>query len=76
MKRAFHSVRAPKNFKVQVAEHSDNGTLLFLEIIADEFQFINMNHEQKIEAVRYLFAVRDALMDQGTVVQITRRAVE
>ena len=76
MRRAFRSIDAPKNFGVTVAEHSDNGVLLFLEIIADEQDFVRLNHEDKIEAVRYLFKVKHALEDNGAVVQITRRAVQ
>ena len=76
MRRAFHSVAAPKNFGVAIAEHSDNGVLLFLEIIADEQDFVRLNYEDKIEAVRYLFKVKQALEDNGAVVQITRKAID
>lgn len=76
MKRAVHSITPPKNFSISIAEHSDRGTLLFLEIIADERQFVNLAYEDKIEAIKYLFAVRDALGDKGAIVQITRNAID
>jgi hypothetical protein len=76
MRRAFRSVAAPKNFGVAIAEHTDNGVLLFLEIIADEQDFMSLNYEDKIEAVRYLFKVKHALEDNGAVVQITRKAID
>lgn len=76
MRRAFRSIDPPKNFSVAIAEHSDNGVLLFLEIIADEEAFVRLNYEDKIEAVRYLFKVKHALEDNGAVVQITRKAVQ
>jgi len=76
MRRAFRSIDPPKNFEVAIAEHSDNGVLLFLEIIADEKDFVRLTYEDKIEAVRYLFKVKDALQDNGAVVQITRKAIQ
>lgn len=76
MRRAVHSITAPKNFGISIAEHSDNGVLLFLEIIADEKAFMRLDYDDKIEAVRYLFKVKYALEDNGAVVQITRKAIE
>lgn len=76
MRRAVHSINPPKDFGVAIAEHSDNGVLLFLEIIADEQDFMRLNYEDKIEAVRYLFKVKQALEDSGAVVQITRKAID
>lgn len=76
MRRAVHSINPPKDFGVAIAEHSDNGVLLFLEIIADEQDFMRLNYEDKIEAVRYLFKVKQALEDNGAVVQITRKAID
>lgn len=76
MRRAVHSINPPKDFGVSIAEHSDNGVLLFLEIIADEQDFMRLNYEDKIEAVRYLFKVKQALEDSGAVVQITRKAID
>jgi hypothetical protein len=76
MRRAVHSIHPPKNFGVSIAEHSDNGVLLFLEIIADEQAFMRLDYDGKIEAVRYLFNVKHALEDNGAVVQITRKAID
>jgi hypothetical protein len=76
MRRAVHSIHPPKNFGVAIAEHSDNGVLLFLEIIADEKSFMQLDYDGKIEAVRYLFKVKHALEDNGAVVQITRKAID
>lgn len=76
MRRAVHSITAPKDFSISIAEHSDNGTLLFLEIIADEYEFMRLDHQGKIDAVRYLLQVKSALEHEGAVVQLTRKAVE
>lgn len=76
MRRAVHSIEPPKNFSISIAEHSDNGVLLFLEIIADEYSFMRLDYDNKIEAVRYLFKVKQALEDNGAVVQITRKAID
>ena len=76
MRRAVHSITPAKDFSISIAEHSDNGTLLFLEIIADEYQFMRLDHQGKIDAARYLFQVKSALEHEGAVVQLTRKAVE
>ena len=76
MKRAVRSVTAPDNFSISIAEHSENGLLMYLEVIADEMQFVRLSYEDKIEAVKYLFAIKKALEDQGAVVLLTRKAVE
>ena len=76
MRRAVHSLTPPKNFSINIAEHSDGGTLLFLEIIADEYSFMRLDHQGKIDAVKYLFQVKSALEHEGAVVQLTRKAVE
>jgi hypothetical protein len=75
MRRAFHSVRAPKNFGVALAEHSDNGVLLYLEVIADEQAFMRLDDQGKREAIEYMVKVKTALEDNGAVVQLSRRAV-
>jgi hypothetical protein len=72
MKRAVHSITPPKNFGVSIAEHSYEGTLLFIEVIADGLAFSRLGDTEKREAVEYMVKVKKALEDQGTVVQITR----
>lgn len=76
MRRAFHSVRAPKNFGVLLAEHSDNGVLLYLEVIADEKTFMRLDDQGKREAIEYMAKVKTALEHSGAVVQLTRRAAQ
>jgi len=76
MRKAFHSVRPPKNFGVLLAEHSDNGVLLYLEVIADEKTFMRLDDQGKREAVEYMAKVKTALEYSGAVVQLTRRAAQ
>ena len=71
MRRAFQSITAPKGFTVELYDN-DN----FLTLKADAKQFLNMYHDQKIEAVQYLFKVKKALESEGAVVLLVRTPVE
>jgi hypothetical protein len=71
MRRAFHSIVAPENFKVSLI---DNDT--FLTIKLDERSFIHMNHDQKFEAVKYVAMIKKALEMEGAVVLVTREPLK
>lgn len=75
MRRAFNSLTAPAGFIVTVIEHNIEG-MGFLELVADEKQFFRLNDFEKRRAVEYLVQAKNALEDNGAMVQITRRAVE
>ena len=74
MRRAFRSIDAPENFSVTVSEHSQGGTLLFLELNVSEKELMSLHVDDQRRAIIYMMKVRDALMQEGAVVQITRRA--
>jgi hypothetical protein len=76
MRKAFHSIAAPKNFGVSIAEHSNDGTLLFLEVIADEQAFFMLDDYGKRQAVEYMAKVKFALESNGAVVQLTRKSMQ
>ena len=67
MRMAFHSIPAPKNFGVSLI---DNET--FLTIKLDERSFIRMNHDEKLDAVKYVSMVKKALEMEGAIVLVTR----
>ena len=67
MRRAFHNIIAPKNFKVSLI---DNDT--FLTIKLDERSFVRMTHDEKLEAVKYVSMVKKALEMEGAIVLVTR----
>lgn len=71
MRRAFRSITPPKNFSVDLIDN-DN----FITIRADEKAFTSLYHDDKIEAVKYMFAVKDALEQNGAIVLLVRKAVE
>ena len=75
MRRAFNSLTAPAGFVVTVVEHNIEG-MGFLELVADEKQFFSLSDFEKRRAVEYLVKAKNALEDNGAMVQITRRAVE
>jgi hypothetical protein len=75
MKRAFHSVTPPKNFNLQIVEHNVEG-VFFLELVADEKEFVKLLDEDKRAAVEYMIRVKNALEHNGALVQLTRRALE
>ena len=67
MRMAFHSIRAPKNFGVTVI---DNDT--FITIKLDERSFIEMTHDEKLDAIKYVTNVKKALEMEGAIVLVTR----
>ena len=67
MKKAFHSVRAPKNFYVQL-EDNDN----FITVRAREDVFMRLSDDEKREAVEYMVRVKKALEDTGSIVLLVR----
>ena len=71
MRKAVHSINTPKNFGVTIIDN-DN----FLTIKLNEKDFINMFHDQKIEAVQYVAKVKDALEQNGAIVLVTREALK
>ena len=67
MRRAFHSIVAPKGFQVELIDNEH-----FLTIKLDEKQFLHMVHNEKIEALKYVVQVKKALEMNGAVVLVTR----
>lgn len=71
MKRAFHAVKAPKGFAVQLIDNDH-----FLTIKLDEMQFANMVHDEKIAALQYVVQLKNALEMEGAIVLVTREALK
>ena len=71
MRRAFHSIIPPNNFSINLI---DNDT--FLTIKLNERSFINMTHDEKIEAVKYVSMVKKALEMEGAIVLVTREPLK
>ena len=71
MRRAFHSIIAPKNFGITLI---DNDT--FLTIKLNERSFLHMNHDEKLEAVKYVAIVKKALEMEGAIVLVTREPIK
>lgn len=71
MRRAFHSIDAPKGFGVTLIDN-DN----FITIKLDERSFIRMTHDEKLEAVKYVAMVKKALEINGAIVLVTREPLK
>lgn len=67
MKMAFHSIRAPKNFSLQLIDH-DN----FITVKASEKEFMSLADDEKRGAVEYMVRVKKALEDNGAIVLLVR----
>jgi hypothetical protein len=67
MKMAFHSVRPPKGFSLQIIDHEH-----FLTVKASEKQFMSLLDEEKRHAVEYMVRVKKALEDNGAIVLLVR----
>ena len=70
MKMAFHSIPAPKNFKVEIIDNEH-----FITIKAHEDMFMRLFDTEKRHAVEYMVRVKKALEDNGAIVMITREAI-
>jgi hypothetical protein len=70
MKRAVHSITAPKNFGVSIIDN-DN----FITIKLKEDDFLKMIHDEKIQAVQYVAQLKNALEQNGAIVLVTREAI-
>ena len=71
MKRAFHSIEAPKGFAGIELLDNDN----FITIRLNEKLFANLDEFAKREAIQYVFLVKKALEDNGAVVLVVRKAL-
>jgi hypothetical protein len=71
MRRAFHSIIAPKNFGVTLIDNES-----FLTIKLDERSFINMTHDEKLYAIKYVAMVKKALEMEGAIVLVTREPLK
>lgn len=71
MRRAFHSISAPKNFGVSLIDNDS-----FITIKLNELSFLHMSHDEKIEAVRYVAIVKKALEMEGAIVLVTREPIK
>ena len=71
MRKAVHSIAAPKNFGINIIDNDS-----FLTIKLNEKDFMGMFHDQKIEAVQYVAKVKDALEKNGAIVLVTREVLK
>jgi len=71
MRMAFHSIIAPKNFAVDLIDNEH-----FLTIKLDERSFVNMTHDEKTNAVKYVAMLKKALEMEGAIVLVTRKALK
>ena len=71
MRRAFHAVQAPKGFGVQLMDNEH-----FLNIKLNEYDFIAMNHDEKMQALQYVVQLKKALEMEGAIVLVTREPVK
>ena len=71
MRRAFHNIEAPKNFNISIIDNEH-----FLTIKLDEKSFLPLAHDEKIDAVKYITAVKKALEMEGAIVLVTREPLQ
>jgi hypothetical protein len=71
MRKAFHSILPPKNFNVEVIDNDH-----FLTIKLNEYSFINMVHDEKIQALQYVVKLKEALEQNGAIVLVTREVIK
>lgn len=71
MRRAFHNIQAPENFRISLIDNEH-----FLTIKLDEKSFLPLTHDEKIDAVKYITAVKKALEMEGAIVLVTREPLQ
>ena len=67
MRRAAMSLTPPKDFSVDIYDNGD-----FLVVRAHAQQFINLYHDEKIQAAEYLIRLKKALEQEGAMVLLVR----
>jgi hypothetical protein len=67
MKMAFHSIRAPQNFKLTIVDNEH-----FLTVKANEKDFMRLTVEDRQAAVEYMIRVKKALEYNGAIVLLVR----
>lgn len=67
MKMAFHSIQAPKNFKLTIIDNEH-----FLTVKANEKDFMRLTVEDRQSAVEYMIRVKKALEYNGAIVLLVR----
>jgi hypothetical protein len=71
MRKAFHSITPPLNFGINLIDNEH-----FLTIKLSERSFINMTHDEKIEAIKYVTQLKKALEMEGAIVLVTRESLQ
>lgn len=71
MRRAFRSIEAPKGFYVDIIDN-DN----FLTLRINEEVMFRLTHDEKLAALQYVLAVKNALEMNGAVVLVVRKAMQ
>lgn len=71
MRKAFHSIMPPNNFKINILDNDS-----FLTIKLDERSFLPLTHDEKIEAVKYITQVKKVLEMEGAIVLVTREPLK
>ena len=69
MKRAFHSITPPENFRVDIIDNDH-----FITVRANEEMFFRLFDTDKRHAVEYMVRVKDALEQNGAIVLLVREA--
>lgn len=67
MRRAFHSLKGPKDFQLQILDNDS-----FLTVRANEKEFINLSVEERKQAVEYMIRTKKALEENGAIVLLVR----
>lgn len=67
MRRAAMSLTPPKDFSVEIYDNGD-----FLVVRAHAQQFVNLYHDEKIQAAEYLIRLKKALEQEGAMVLLVR----
>ena len=71
MRRAVHSIQSPKNFGVSIIDNEH-----FLSVKLNEYDFISMGHDEKMQALQYIVKLKNALEMEGAIVLVTREAIK
>jgi len=69
MKKAFHSITPPENFRVDIIDNEH-----FITVRANEDMFFRLFDTEKRHAVEYMVRVIDALEQNGAIVLLVREA--
>ena len=71
MADAFHSIKPPKNFHVDLIDYDE-----WITVKADTKEFARLLDPERVEAAKYMIEVKKVLEENGAIVMLVREVIQ